>query len=237
MVALTFAASVYRMTILSLAEPWTSSKRDLVNWVLRGYAPVQLRVYCYLRLAIFDPVILGVLERNLRDRKKVLDIGCGAGIFSCIFSALNPDAIYWGLDINPRRIKMARQAAFELKLPNVHFLCADARHIELDMACDAIMMVDFLHHIDDASKLGLFAACARHLKPDGVLIIKDIAPCPRFKFIFTLAMDAIMTGGFDLWYWETSTFQSALSAHFHRVETIPIGTWMPYSHVIYLCNV
>jgi 2-polyprenyl-3-methyl-5-hydroxy-6-metoxy-1,4-benzoquinol methylase len=160
-----------------------------------------LRIYSYFRLAIFNPTIFQVLERNLRNRRKVLDIGCGLGLFSCIFSALNPDAIYWGLDINTRRIKIARQAALELKLPNVHFLCADARYLELDQAYDAIMMIDFLHHVDDTSKLRILATCARHLKQDGVLIIKDIAPCSKFRFIFTLATDVIMTGGRDLWYW------------------------------------
>lgn len=54
----------------------------------------------------------------MRGKRRVLDIGCGFGLFGCYFSAVYPEISYHGYDLNPARIDMARLAAQRLGLAN-----------------------------------------------------------------------------------------------------------------------
>lgn len=56
------------------------------------------------------------------------------------------------------------------------------------------------------------------------------------KIAFTLALDVVMTHSFDMWYWSEKRFYEKLTTHFGRVEMYPITDWLPYPHVIYLCE-
>lgn len=50
------------------------------------------------------------------------------------------------------------------------------------------------------------------------------------------ALDALMTRGFDMWYWDEQQFHTRLRPHFSRIETYPIADWLPYPHIVYLCE-
>ena len=97
-------------------------------------------------------------------------------------------------------------------------------------------MVDLLHHIDDDAKATLLEICSSHLAPDGRLIIKDVTTRPFLKIAFTWALDVVMTKSFEMWYWSEDRFYRELGRHFANIEMYPITDWLPYPHVIYLCE-
>jgi cyclopropane fatty-acyl-phospholipid synthase-like methyltransferase len=122
-------------------------------------------------------------------------------------------------------------------------LCFRGRRRVLDIGCvsmedkfDAIMMIDLMHHINDESKEQLLATCAGRLNDGGRLIIKDVTTRPFLKLVFTWALDVLVTQGFDMWYWSEDTFYPTLGDRFNRVDTFPISDWLPYPHIIYLCE-
>lgn len=51
-----------------------------------------------------------------------------------------------------------------------------------------------------------------------------------------IALDVVMTKSFDMWYWNEKRFYKKLGRHFGRIEMYPITDWLPYPHVIYLCE-
>jgi SAM-dependent methyltransferase len=210
--------------------------RKLLARIIESYDLPIIRAYCKIRFNIVNINILHILALCLRGKRRVLDVGCGFGLFGCYFSALYPEITYRGYDIDSSRIDIARQAASQLGLGNVMFYCQDARQLRFDDQCDAIMIVDLLHHIDNDSKHSLLATCGQHLAHDGRLIIKDVTTRPFLKLAFTWVLDMLMTRGFEMWYWDEKQFQAALGKHFNRVDTFPIADWVPYPHIVYLCE-
>jgi 2-polyprenyl-3-methyl-5-hydroxy-6-metoxy-1,4-benzoquinol methylase len=208
--------------------------REILQQIIATYDSPIVRAYCKIRFTIININILHILSLCLRDRKKVLDIGCGFGLFGCYFAALSPDICFQGYDLNRRRIQIANQTAARLNLTNIHFEYGDARTLALGEKFDAIMMIDLLHHIDDPSKNRLLSECARGLMENGRLIIKDVTTHPRWKIFFTWALDVLMTRSLDMWYWDETKFKDTLKAAFNRVDTFPISDWLPYPHIVYL---
>ena len=208
----------------------------LFSRIINTYDSLLVRLYCKARFTIININILHILALCLRGKTKVLDVGCGFGLFGCYFCALNPEISYSGYDMNPRRIEMAQKAAAKLGLTNAKFYCGDVRELCLNDNYDAIMMLDVMHHIDDSSKRTLIQTCTEHLTQDGRLIIKDVTTRPLFKIAFTWFLDVVITRGFEMWYWGESRFHELLAEHFNRVDTFPISDWLPYPHIVYLCE-
>lgn len=207
-----------------------------LNEIVDVYDSKLIRAYCKARFTIININILQMLGLCLRGRKRILDVGCGFGLFGCYLSAMYPEVEYSGYDLNEGRIDKANQAAHRLGLKNAHFSVGDARDLGIEKEYDAIMMVDLLHHIDDAAKSSLLDLCASHLAPDGRLVIKDVTTRPFHKIAFTWALDVVMTKGFEMWYWSEDRFYKELGQHFASIEMYPITDWLPYPHVIYLCE-
>ncbi len=218
----------------SNARPY-DYQRFLSN-IVDVYDSFIIRAYCKARFKIININILQMLGLCLRGKRRILDIGCGFGLFGCYFAAMYPEMTYTGYDLNERRVDQANRAAKKLGLKNVQFKVGDARDIDINDEFDAILMVDLLHHIDDGAKARLLETCRAHLAPDGRLVVKDVTTHPFFKIAFTWALDVVMTHSFDMWYWGEKRFYETLGVHFNRVEMYPIVDWLPYPHIIYLCE-
>jgi 2-polyprenyl-3-methyl-5-hydroxy-6-metoxy-1,4-benzoquinol methylase len=218
----------------SNARPY-DYQRFLSN-IVDVYDSFIIRAYCKARFKIININILQMLGLCLREKRRILDIGCGFGLFGCYFASMYPEMTYTGYDLNKGRIDQANRAAKKLGLKNVHFKVGDARDIDINDEFDAILMVDLLHHIDDAAKVRLLETCRAHLAPEGRLVVKDVTTHPFFKIAFTWALDVVMTHSFDMWYWGEKRFYETLGLHFNRVEMYPIVDWLPYPHIIYLCE-
>lgn len=121
----------------------------------------------------------GVLEANFKVIRKtirtylsgepdrrVLDIACGPGAFSDLFS----DARYSGIDINPRYVAYAK------KNYRGDFSVQDARSLDFpDHSFDDVLVFGLLHHLSDEDASAVLRTIRRVLKPEGrALLIEDI---------------------------------------------------------------
>jgi len=105
-------------------------------------------------------------EFAVKNGEKVLDIGCGTGDFSVLFS---PEA-YTGIDIDKGYIDYAR------KKYGKNFLAADATTLPFtDNSYDKVFIVGVLHHLDDEACGRVLTEAKRVLKPEGtVLVMEDL---------------------------------------------------------------
>ncbi len=216
--------------------PDLPSYRRLLRRIIRAYDSTVVRAYSVVRFQIINLNMLHILSLCLRGKRRVLEVGCGFGLFGCYFSARDPEVQWQGLDLNEHRIDMARRAAARLELPNAQFAVADAREVlALDAEFDAVVMMDLLHHIPDDAKRQLLDTVLARLAPGGVLVIKDVTRRPAWKLFFTWVLDVAMTKGFEMWYWNPAQLRAAIPAHF-RIEAYPINDWLPYPHIVYIVS-
>lgn len=88
-------------------------------------------------------------EAELRDARRVLDLGCGPGEITCELARRCPDITMVGVDHSEAAIGRARAHAAALQLGNVNFICADVERFEPDGRVDLVAMFDAFHHLVD----------------------------------------------------------------------------------------
>lgn len=209
-----------------------AAQRELLRRIIRSYDSRVVRWYCSARFLIININILHILGLCLRGRTRVLDVGCGFGLFGCYFALRYPHLRYHGIDISSGRIAAAQQTAERLGLTNVRFECRDARSLTLDDEYDAAIMLDLMHHLPLEGKRHILEVLTHRLSPRGCIIIKDVLRRPAWRLFFTWVLDVIMTRGFDMWYWDTRQFREAVGSEF-TLESYPIADWLPYPHVVH----
>lgn len=110
---------------------------------------------------------------------RVLEIGCGHGLFSTYLALDDPTRTVVGTDVDGDKIRAAQRAAEGLD--NLTF--APAAPGELPVGpWDAIAVVDVLYLIDREGERSLLHEAGRRLAPDGVLVVKEMGTTPRWKF-------------------------------------------------------
>ncbi|HRW04177.1 MAG TPA: class I SAM-dependent methyltransferase [Caldilineaceae bacterium] len=105
--------------------------------------------------------ILELLDHNTLAGKRVLEIGCGAGVWTANLVALGAQVVHF--DLTPLIVEVAKQRA----TPYVTYgLAADMHHLPFTAETfDIVFGSMVLHHAQSHTNLG--AEVARILKPNG----------------------------------------------------------------------
>jgi 2-polyprenyl-6-hydroxyphenyl methylase/3-demethylubiquinone-9 3-methyltransferase len=116
-------------------------------------------------LHLLNEVRVPYFERALGgfSGKRILDIGCGGGIFAEPLAAAGASVV--GIDPSEGSIEVARQHAAQEEL-EIDYRVAYAESFDTDERFDAVMAVDVLEHVDDVD--ATLAASARVLRPGGL---------------------------------------------------------------------
>ena len=127
-----------------------------VWWDLEG--PLGgLHILNGLRVPYFERVLRGF------SGKRILDVGCGGGIFAEPLAAAGASVV--GIDPSARSIEAPREHAARSGL-EVDYRVASAETFQSDERFDAVMAVDVLEHVEDLD--AAIAACASAVRPGGV---------------------------------------------------------------------
>lgn len=110
---------------------------------------------------------------------RVLEIGCGHGLFSTLLALESLDREVVGTDVDGDKIQAAERAA--AGLDNLTFAPAAPGELP-EGSWDAICIVDVLYLIDRDGERALLEAAAERLRPGGVLVVKEMATEPAWKF-------------------------------------------------------
>jgi len=204
--------------------------------VIRAYDDLVVRAYCWGRFWILRQRFLDEVGQYLPRRGRVLDLGCGFGLFSLYYASVRPEIEIEGIDLNPRRIAMARRAAARLGLGNAHYEVGNATDFRGKRLFDAAYMLDIVHHIPPETVRPLLEQMAKSLPPGGRLLIKDVDARPAWKRRFTHALDWAMDPGRPVRYWPGEELQALLEEIGFTVYRHLMVDFLPYPHILYICE-
>lgn len=204
--------------------------------IIDAYDSKIIKIYSYIRFYIIRQRFLDEIGQYLPARGRILDVGCGFGLFSLYFAQQRPEAVFFGIDRNANRIAIASAVAAKLNIANVHYSVADARSEEFSGPLDAAYMLDIVHHVPPARVQPMIKQLHTQLACGGYLIVKDIADRPAYKRWFTYILDKLMDYKTPVHYWAIDHLTELLRAEGFEVHTHLLVDYLPYPHVMYICR-
>jgi cyclopropane fatty-acyl-phospholipid synthase-like methyltransferase len=210
-------------------------RSEAVRRVIRAYDDWIVRGYCWGRFWILRQRFLDEIGQYLPERGRVLDLGCGFGLFSLYYASVLPEVRLQGLDRNPRRIAMAQAAARRLGLTNVSYDVGDVMDFRGGERVDAAYMLDIVHHIPADAVRPLLEQVTKVLPAGGLLLIKDVDRTPAYKRWFTHVLDKVMDPGTPVRYWDADELTATLTESGFGVRRHLMVDILPYPHILYIC--
>ena len=208
------------------------ARQAILRRILGHYHRPIIKAYVYGRFKIIHLDILERIEQHLPRRGRILDVGCGFGLFDLYFALTSPEREIIGVDINRRRLAVARQAAEELGLPNLRFEYMNVAETQPQERCDAMVTLDILHHVPPEAAQQLLEVAYAHLPAGGVLVAKDVDTVPVHQRWFTWWMDKLMDFRTPVHYRHHQEWRRTLEAIGFAVELEKIADPLPYPHVL-----
>jgi ubiquinone/menaquinone biosynthesis C-methylase UbiE len=206
--------------------------RAAIGRIAAALPPVE-RAYANIRFSILRPKLLSVMDLLLPDEGRILDIGCGFGLFAAYFGQTQPARRIVGVDPNARRIAIARRVCESIGLEGTSFIAGDARNVPLEGKFAGAYVLDVMHHIPERDQRPMLERLRQLLLPRGVLVIKDITTEPTFGLEFTRLLDRLMVGWKEpLRYRHHREWGEMLSELGFHVRMVRVPDILPYPHVV-----
>lgn len=141
-------------------------------------APPSVRAHVHVRwwTAPFEPVAAA-----LPSSGRILEIGCGHGLFAAYAALSEPGRTVVGVDIDPEKIRHARAAAAGAAAGGRLSFTVDASGAVPPGPWDAVAFVDMLYLLPAVEQRRLLAEAVAALAPGGRLVIKEMGTRPRWK--------------------------------------------------------
>jgi 2-polyprenyl-3-methyl-5-hydroxy-6-metoxy-1,4-benzoquinol methylase len=108
--------------------------------------------------------LVNTLQANLSSKDKVLDIGCGPGIY---MQLLTPSFTLHGIDISENMLKEAAT-----KLPSAKLYLGNFLNIKFEGTFQAIYAISVLEYVPVSELKKFFEKCTNLLSPNGILILQ-----------------------------------------------------------------
>lgn len=124
----------------------------------------------------------------------IVDVACGHGHLALLLASGAPGRRVTGVDIDTRKVGLARQAAADLGLgsPRTRFeVVADGWRPEGPV--EAVTIVDALYLFPPADRTAVLRAAAASLAPGGLLLVKEMDMARRAKAAVARAGEQVMT--------------------------------------------
>lgn len=122
------------------------------------------------------------IESALPETGRILELGCGHGLFAAYAAMADRGREVHGVDIDADKIEVARVVAERARTTG-HTLTVDV--VEPDEVppgpWDAVVVVDVLYLLTAAEQRALLERAAAQLAPGGSLVIKEMSPTPAWK--------------------------------------------------------
>ncbi len=184
-------------------------------------------VSIFTKIRLWDaPYILA--ESLITKKGKIIDLGCGYGIFSNFLALKSKDRKILGIELNDGKISRADKG-----IKNTEFKAGDIRNKEIPKA-DSIVLMHVLHHLDNfIQQENLIKVCLKKLNTKGELLIIECVKSPIFLFALTRIADFLMYPGDHIYYRDTKEWESLFDKLKLKYDTIPAYKGKPFTHVIF----
>jgi SAM-dependent methyltransferase len=208
------------------ASPTSSSRSSRPPFSLR-------RLVSEIRFSIFRPKLLSVMDLLLTDEGRILDVGCGFGLFAAYFGQTHPRRAIVGIDPDARRVALASRVAASLELTHHEFHVGDVRTAPIEGPFAGAYVLDVMHHIPSSDQRAVLERLRDLLVPGGVLLMKDITTEPRYELLFTELLDRLMVGwDEELAYRHHREWGEMLTELGFKVRIVRVPDILPYPHVV-----
>lgn len=143
---------------------------------LFAHAPLSVRAHVHVRWwsAPFAPVAAALPAQG-----RILEVGCGHGLFSAYAALASPGRSVVGVDIDASKIAHA-QAAARGSDASVSFTVEPSGAVPAGPWA-AVVFVDVLYLLPAEEQRRLLREASDALAPDGVIVVKEMDTRPRWK--------------------------------------------------------
>jgi 2-polyprenyl-3-methyl-5-hydroxy-6-metoxy-1,4-benzoquinol methylase len=196
----------------------------------------------FVRLFTFVRHLLAPLERvaaEVPPSGRVLDLGCGHGLFTNLLALDAPERELLGVDPSPTKIAVARRSS--AGLTNVSYLHGRVEDVK-QSGFRAITILDVLYLLPDDQKLAVLRRCRELLAPHGVLLLKTNDTRPRWKYAIVRLEEELMvrllglTFGGELHFRGVPEYTSLLRTAGFESRVLSIDTNPLIPHRLYICR-
>lgn len=203
-------------------------------------APWSVRLHVGVRWATCP---LGAVAAQIPTTGRILDVGCGHGLLSLLLAQGSVDRQITGIDVDSEKVAVAKLAARRSKLSVAcDFALMPPGEIP-DGPWDAAVVADVLYLLDSDDQHGLLRSCAQRLAPDGVLVVKEMAPTPAWKATWNRVQETasvrllrITTGQGDFTFTPPDRLAAWLTDEGLRVTHRPIHRGYPHPHYLHIAT-
>ncbi|MGE3908476.1 MAG: class I SAM-dependent methyltransferase [Chloroflexota bacterium] len=170
---------------------------------------------------------------------RLLDVGCGHGLFSNALALGSRDRQVLGVDPSGAKIAVAR--ASSVGLPNVRYRHGLVQQVE-EREFDGISILDVLYLLPVDEKLAVLRACRERISPNGLLVLKANDTRPPWKHRVARLQEEVMTGlGLTmgqgtLYFLSREQNAGLLELAGFRPQIVDLNNWLPYPHVMFVCR-
>jgi 2-polyprenyl-3-methyl-5-hydroxy-6-metoxy-1,4-benzoquinol methylase len=198
------------------------------DFVTKSYLRIKLKICPLVRLETFFP-----------KKGKIVDLGCGNGLFPNILGIGSYQRHIVGADMDEKKIMAAERT--KGRLANIEYSVGNIVAMDYPSA-DVFSLIDVLYLIPYEEQEVILNKCAEALTPEGTLIIKEMDTRPRWKHIWnycqeTLAVKIIgFTLGEKFYFRSRDNFESLLKGLGFRVSTVRLDKGYWYPHIVYICT-
>src|SRR5919197_6584668 len=173
-------------------------------------APLPARLFVHGRAFLSD---LAFVERFVPRKGFIVDLGCGHGLFACVLREASPTRRVLGIDLDPRKIEIARGA-----IQDTQWLRFEVGDIVAapPPKCDAVTIVDVLYLMSFEQQEQLLRNAASALGEGGPLIVKAQEKRMDPRYAVTYAQELVTVslgftrGGRDRFFFPTRDEATAM---------------------------
>jgi 2-polyprenyl-3-methyl-5-hydroxy-6-metoxy-1,4-benzoquinol methylase len=164
----------------------------------------------------------------------ILEVGCGHGLLSLYLALASPGRRVTGVDVDEDKLAAARTAAAAGGLDATFELVHGATLPEGPWA--GIAIVDVLYLLGAADQGALLRSCAERLSPGGTLVVKEMAPVPRWKARWNAVQETAavkilgITEGEQLTFLPPAELSAAMADGGLTVRDRPVHRGYPHPH-------
>lgn len=152
---------------------------------------------------------------------RVLEIGCGHGLFSTYAALAGPGRSVVGVDIDADKIALARQAEAQLPGVDLTFRVAESGAVPTG-PWDAIVIVDVLYLLPAPAQRALVHQAAAQLADGGQLLVKEMSPRPRWKAAWNRGQETLAVSVLGI----TEQDAAGRAAPFDFVDPSTMASWL-----------
>lgn len=177
---------------MQLNQPNVSTRRALCSTARQLYARAPLKVRALLS---FRPLICPFEELLawVPPDGRVLDIGCGAGLFLGLIGSARPRVSALGFDADQSAIAVAQtMVSGHFDKGRIRFEQRTIQEQWSEDLYDVVSMIDVLHHVAVSDQRLAVEKAFRRVVPGGVLVYKDMAERPIFHAWWNRLHDLVL---------------------------------------------